>query len=101
MSFSFHPRAEKEFNEAIDYYEDVRPGLGCELALEVHSTIENVLKHPQAWMLLEYDVRRALVRRFPYAVLYSQEPQALFIIAIMNLRREPGYWKNRIGRYLN
>jgi len=39
MSFSFHSEAEEEFNHAIDYYEDIEPGLGYDFALEVHSTI--------------------------------------------------------------
>ena len=35
MNFSFHPEAEEEFNKAIDYYEDIDPGLGYDFALEV------------------------------------------------------------------
>ena len=40
MKFSFHPEAEEEFYKAIDYYEDIAPGLGYDFALEVHSTIK-------------------------------------------------------------
>jgi len=39
MSFSFHPEAEEELNVAVDYYEDIEPGLGYDFALEVYSTI--------------------------------------------------------------
>lgn len=95
MSFSFHPEAENEFNEAIDYYEDIEPGLGYDFAIEVHSTIIRSVNFPKAWTALEGDVRRSLVRRFPYGILYSEEEGGIFIVAVMHLHRKPGYWKHR------
>ncbi len=49
----------------------------------------------KAWPVLEGDIRRSLVNRFPYGVLYSEERDKIFIVAVMNLYREPGYWKQR------
>lgn len=95
MSFLFHPEAEAEFNEFIDYYEEMEPGLGYDFALEVYSTIKRSIEFPKAWPALDGEVRRSLVKRFPYGVLYSEEPHGIFILAIMNLRRKPGYWKFR------
>jgi plasmid stabilization system protein ParE len=95
MSFAFHPEAEKELNEAIDYYEDIEPGLGYDFALEVHSTINRSVDFPKVWAVLEGDVRRSLVRRFPYGVLYSEEKDGIFIVAVMHLHRKPGCWKSR------
>ena len=96
MSFSFHREGEKELNEAIDYYENIEPGLGYDFALEVPSTINRSVDFPKAWGILEGDVRRSLVRRFPYGVLYSEEKGEIFIVAVMHLHRKPGYWKRRI-----
>jgi hypothetical protein len=96
MNFSFHPEAEKELNEAIDYYEDIEPGLGYDFALEVHSTIGRSVDFPKAWAVLDGDVRRSLVKRFPNGVLYSEEKDGIFIVALMHLHRRPGYWKPRI-----
>jgi plasmid stabilization system protein ParE len=95
VSFFFHPEAEKEFIEAIEYYDDIEPELGNDFALEVYSTIKRSVDFPMAWTSLEGDVRRSLVRRFPYGVLYSEEKDRIFIVAVMNLHREPGYWKKR------
>ena len=95
MTFFFHPEAEDEFNKAIDYYEDIEAGLGYDFALEVHSTIKRSVEFPKAWAVIEEDVRRSLVRRFPYGILYSEEQNGIFIIAVMNLHRKPGYWKRR------
>ena len=85
MKFSFHPEAEEEFYKAIDYYEDIAPGLGYDFALEVHSTIKRSVELPKAWAVLEGEIRRSLVSRFPYGVLYSEEQEGLFIVAVMNL----------------
>lgn len=72
MTFSFHPEAEEELNQAIAYYEDLQPGLGYDFALEVYETIKRSVKYPKAWAILESDIRRSLVKRFPYGVLYSE-----------------------------
>jgi len=95
MSFSFHPEAEEELNGVIDYYEDIEPGLGYDFAIEVHATITRSVDFPKAWATLEVDVRRSLVRRFPYGILYSEEKDGIFIVAVMHLHRKPGYWKHR------
>lgn len=96
MKYSFHPEAEVEFIQSIDYYEECKKGLGYEFALEVYLTIQRVVSYPKAWQILDGEIRRTLVNRFPYGILYSVEPNEIFIIAVMNLHRKPGYWKKRI-----
>jgi len=96
MSFHFHPDAEAEFSEAIQYYEDVERGLGQDFAVEVYLAVQRAIAYPHAWMILEGEVRRSLVRRFPYGVLYSEEGDGILIVAVMHLHREPGYWKGRV-----
>ncbi len=96
MNYSFHPEAEREFLEAIDYYEERGEGLGFDFAGEVYAAINRAVEHPEAWPVLEGEVRRCLTTRFPYGVLYSQEPDGIFILAVMHLHRDPEYWKHRI-----
>ena len=95
MKYGFHPEAEAEFLQAIDYYEGCEPGLGYDFALEVHSTIDNILSYPSAWAALEDDIRRCQIRRFPYGIIYSLHGDFIFILAVMHLHRDPGYWKDR------
>ncbi len=95
MTFSFHPEAEEEFKAAVDYYEDRETGLGYDFSAEVFTTIQNIVSHPTAWPVIEEDVRRSLVNRFPYCILYSVEQFGAFILAVMHLRRHPDYWKER------
>ena len=85
MTFSFHPEAEKEFNKAIEYYEEIEPGLGYDFALEVSMAIQRAVEFPTAWAALEGNIRRSLVKRFPYGILYIQQQDEIFILAVMNL----------------
>jgi hypothetical protein len=95
MTFSFHPEAEAELFEAIRYYEDREQGLGYDFSIEVFAAIQNIVAYPSAWPTMEEGVRRCLVRRFPYGIVYSIEQNEIFILAVMHLRRHPDYWKHR------
>lgn len=95
MNFTFHPEAEVEFNEAIEYYETIEPGLGYDFAVEVYSTIQRSVALPTAWSIIEGEIRRSLVGRFPYGVLYAEQYDGIYIVAVMHLHRHPDYWKSR------
>jgi len=95
VTFSFHPEAEAEFRAAIEYYEDQEAGLGYDFSLEVLATIRSIVAHPTAWPVIEEDVRRCLVNRFPFGVLYSLESTGVLVVAVMHHRRRPDYWKVR------
>jgi toxin ParE1/3/4 len=49
VDFVFHPDAELEFNESIDYYESCSTGLGYDFSLEVLSSIVAIIPQPLAW----------------------------------------------------
>lgn len=95
MTFSFHPEAEVEFNKAIDYYEGIEPGLGLDFVIEVHLAIQRSVAFPKAWPVIDGEIRRALVRRFPFGILYSVDNDGIYIVAVMHLHRMPEYWKHR------
>jgi toxin ParE1/3/4 len=95
MKYAFHPEAQDEFLLAIDYYESREPGLGQDFSIEVHSAIETILSYPNAWPILKDDIRRCQTRRFPYGVIYSQDDDVIFVLAVMHLHRDPEYWKEQ------
>lgn len=97
MNYAFHPEAEAEFLEAIAYYEERAPGLGLDFSAEVHAAIQRIQAFPWAWQVLEGEIRRALVHRFPYGVLYAVEEERIWIVAVMNLHRRPEYWRERLA----
>ncbi|MCG5530621.1 hypothetical protein LRD18_07005 [Halorhodospira halochloris] len=39
MSFHLHPEAERELEEAVEYYAAIGPGLGYDLSVEIYSAI--------------------------------------------------------------
>ena len=97
MTYSFHPEAEAELFEAIDYYEGCQEGLGLDFAREVHETIGRAVDYPKAWPILEEGVRRCQTHRFPYGVIYSEDEGGILVLAVMHLHRHPDYWKDRLG----
>ena len=93
--YSFHPDAEAEFAAAAWFYKSRVAGLGRSFSAEVQRTISLVREYPDAGALVRPAVRKTLVDRFPYAVVYRHDPESVVIIAIAHARRRPGYWKRR------
>mgnify|MGYP005821140051 FL=1 len=96
MTFSFHPRAEQELDQAVRYYEERSSGLGLEFAEEVYAAIARIIAYPKAWTRLSKHTRRCLVNRLPFGVIFQVKDSVLRVIAVANLNRKPGYWKRRV-----
>ncbi len=97
MNAIFHPEADTEFQEAIEYYEAESAGLGVRFYLEVMAVVARIEAHPRAWPRLRGSVRKGLVPGFPYKLLYTIEPEQLYVVAVMHGKRQPGYWAGRLG----
>jgi hypothetical protein len=97
VTFNFHPEADEEFVAAVAHYEECESGLGIDFLRQVYATIQNAVDYPLMWPEIEDEVRRCLVHRFPFGVLYSVEPHGIFVLAVMHLHRDPDYWKQRLG----
>lgn len=92
---SFHEFAELELKEAAQYYDSEVPGLGSAFLDEVEYSLDQIVSHPNAAPLLLGVIRRKLLRRFPYSILYSFEGDAIRILAVANQKRRPWYWRSR------
>jgi plasmid stabilization system protein ParE len=92
---SFHPLAEQELNDAASYYNTVSPGLGVIFLDEVEHALNQIHEHPNAAPLVNRVVRRKVVRRFPYSIMYSVQADTIWILAIANQKRRPFYWHGR------
>ncbi len=95
MIASFHDLAKVELNEAAQYYERDSPGLGAAFVTEVERCTAAILEHPEASPIVTGAIRRRLLRQFPYGLLYRIRPEQIRILAVMNLKRRPGYWVGR------
>ena len=88
--------AEIEMVEAAVYYEMQVEGLGTAFLAKVKSVVRDVAARPAAWPIVRNDIRKRLVHRFPYAVLYRLDPEEIVIVAVMHQRRRPDYWLGRM-----
>ncbi len=97
MRFEFHPDALAEYEEAARHYAARRAGLEQRFIGAVEHAIHLILDTPKTWGIFEEDIRRCLTRIFPYAILYTVEPDHVLIVAVMHSHREPGYWRKRLA----
>jgi plasmid stabilization system protein ParE len=95
IPYSFHPEAAAELDDAALFYESRVTGLGRQFAAEVQRIVFFICKYPEAGALVRLPVRRALVDRFPYAVVYRHEREAVQVLAVAHVRKRPGYWRRR------
>jgi len=92
----FHPLAERELIAAAKFYETRASGLGADFIREVERTLTEIVANPDAGHpFAESRFRRRLLRRFPFGLVYQLDAENISVIAVMHLRRRPGYWKRR------
>ena len=87
--------AEQEMIEAARYYELQAPGLGEDFLDKVEAAAQDIATNPEQWPVMRSDIRRRLIHRFPYALLYRVDPDEVVVPATMHLRRHPEYWLDR------
>lgn len=87
--------AELEMLDAAAYYELRVPGLGDTFLDKIDSALVDIAEHPQQWPVIQPHIRRRLIYRFPYGLLYRVDPTEILVLAVAHLHRRPSYW---IGR---
>lgn len=95
MRVTFTELAERELNDAAQYYELEHAGLGSAFIVEVQRCTEAIREYPQVAPIVHGQVRRRLCERFPYGVLYTILSDEIRVLAIMHLHRRPAYWVGR------
>jgi plasmid stabilization system protein ParE len=92
----FAPEVERDVDEAYAWYEGRRTGLGEEFLSCVEACLQRVCRSPELHAKVHEDYRRALVRRFPYAVYYEIAEDVVTVYCIMHTSRDPAKWRNRL-----
>ena len=98
MRLEFHPAAELELIEAALRYELEVPGLGERFETEVRRATDLLLEHPEIGQSIDPDLRRFVLPRFPFALIYSATSEVLRVEVVAHQSRLPGYWRTRVGR---
>jgi len=92
---SIHEAAEAEINEAADFYDIESPGLGSVFIDEIQRAIKNIVDFPDAAPLLRGRVRKRIMAKFPYSLVYSVRRDEIRVLAVAHHKRRPFYWRGR------
>lgn len=92
---SLRAEAAADIAEAAAWYEDQRAGLGSEFTRAIRAQLAAIEREPRLYPLVRGDLRRAVIRRFPYAVYFLLEPDAIVAVACLHHRRDPAVWQSR------
>ena len=90
------PEAQQDIDEAYCWYEQRRPGLGEELLSCIDACIQQICRTPELHAKVHEDYRRALVRRFPYAVFYEYASGRVTVYGALHTSRDPEKWRQRL-----
>ncbi|MEB3227589.1 MAG: type II toxin-antitoxin system RelE/ParE family toxin [Synechocystis sp.] len=91
----FRPEVREDLNTAYDWYEAQKLGLGDDFIASVNELLSRVCLMPESYALVYQDVRRAVIKRFPYAVYYRVISSRVVVTAIFHSRRNPKRWRSR------
>jgi toxin ParE1/3/4 len=95
MRLIYHPSAEAELIEAARFYEGRVPQLGAQFLETSDHALSVILQAPERWRIIEADVRRYPMRRFPFSIYYRVFEDHLRVLAFAHHRRHPDYWRDR------
>ncbi len=93
MRIDYHPAVAKELEEIRDYYESGSPGLGREFVDEFERHMLSIAAMPTRWMIVRNDVRRALMKRFPYVIHFRfiESTECLRVTVVKHEKRHPAF----------
>ena len=95
MILVFDPLARQEYFDAFEYYEAQEAGLGEKFRRAVWSAVQISEQFPDVGEEVRPEIRKILIKHFPYKLIYSANEQEIYILAAAHGRREPDYWADR------
>lgn len=95
-TFRFLPEARLELLQQIEYYGNVREGLGVLFQHAVSEVVRRAVANPEQGAPRAHDTRRMLVKKFPFSVIYRVTGDVVLIVALADSRRRPDYWVRRV-----
>ncbi len=88
--------ARREYAEAREFYEIEQPGLGAQFEDQIRHSLLRIRQYPKAWPAERKEIRRYIVHKFPYKILYSIQADKIVVLAFAHLHRQPDYWVDRV-----
>ena len=97
MLIRFSSDADAELAEARQWYAHQRQDLDLEFMDSVDEALTRVVRNPHLYPIVYRNVRRAVVRRFPFAIFFDISEDEIQVIAVFHSRRDPEDWQSRVG----
>ncbi len=95
MNLDIHEDADRELNDAADYYDAESPGLGTVFLDELEDGYDRILDNPNAAPEIDPGIRKLVLAKFPYNLIYEVGDDTALILAVAHQRRRPHYWRDR------
>lgn len=96
MRIEYHPALEADLRDVRDYYNEKSPGLGDDFISEFEREALRIASMPERWMVVRDDIRRALMKRFPYVILFRMpDPSTVRILVVKHEKRHPAFGLQR------
>jgi toxin ParE1/3/4 len=96
MRVDYHPAVEVELREIRQYYEERSPGLGIQFIDELERQVLALAATPERWMIVTGEIRRCLMRRFPYIIYFRRVgADSIRVTVVKHQRRHPDYGRDR------
>ena len=96
MRIRFLEAAQQEVDDAVAWYDEREEDLGREFLDELDRVIRRIKTFPLASTEIEPGIRRCLLARFPYALIYGIDEDLIIVVAVSHLHRQPRYWIDRL-----
>jgi len=96
MRIRFIKIAHAEMDDAVAWYESQLQGLSTQFLDDFDQAIRRIAAYPLANAEIAEGLRRCLLSKFPYGIIYGLEEQTVVVIAVAHLHREPQYWIDRL-----
>lgn len=91
-----HPLAWEEIEAADDWYFARSPEASAAFLVTLSEALETIARSPARWPKFLHGTRRILLQRFPFSIVYLDDPDVISIVAVAHNSRKPGYWKGRL-----
>ena len=96
LPIRFRPGVATDLTAAADWYDEERPGLGTEFAQAAYDALGVIAERPESFPLVRPNARRALMRRFPYAIYFRIEHDTVVVLVVVHTARSPSVWRKRL-----
>ncbi len=94
-SIEYLSGARADFDEAFDWYAERSVGAAIRFASAVEVALEAVVKDPDRFPRVSGGCAYCALRRYPFRIVFRNDPQRLVVVAIAHAKRRPGYWRIR------